>query len=260
MVLVSITSKSFSYDVSAVTDEISRKILVYDNSESFRVEKSGKDIHIWLQGINGSYVARNEAFNFVEKGEIVLLIDDDVAITSYTSIDVKSGVLYVPRIEVMGRPKTMVELWYSKYAFDQEKFVLEERFAPTITWLFKYRGERFNSTLMSGGDIECSKKFESLEIIDGFTISTKLRSHDKILLKFQRQISGLAMRKSFYWMVLYTLKLFVLGTGGKVRSGEDLLLRLTAGYYKGFCVMNLLFRWKDRQAISINRNKIEVDA
>lgn len=244
--------------MSLIRDLISKTILVYDNSSNNSVEVTDNTTTIYLEGINGSYRARNKALEFVQYGEVVLLIDDDVSISGFKEICLDENVLYVPKIGVDGIPQTSLERWYVRYAFDQSKFVSQEKFAPTITWLFIYNGVSFNDNLQSGGDIEASRFFDRLFLIDDFVINTSLRKNDAILIKFRRQILGLSMRKGRIWLLIYMFKLMLIGTGGNSSSLAEIYLKYYAGYHKARIALGIFLSWNTRLSDSLEANKVEV--
>lgn len=213
--VVSITSNKFKFDLKKVPCK--KVVLIGDGSEPILDCNYHADETIIFANkkVSGSYFSRNVGLELLNNDEdFILLIDDDVVVDVFPDVDkLERDVLYVPNIITQGEAKTYLEKWYKINAFDQKTFVEKEKFAPTITWLFNKKDVRFDSLQFTGNDVTTSKLFKKIELLDDFRIITKLRTDNKIKMKFMRQATGHIQKLSFLKWIAYMIKNFLLGNG-----------------------------------------------
>lgn len=258
MILISVTSSRFRFNTDIINDRIEHRILVHDGSQESAIEKSQRTTHLYNKGLIGSYASRNKALLTVSGGKDVLLIDDDVVVLKMPKVVIEKGILYAPYVSVKGEPTGLLERWYKFHAFDQEKYIYNEGFAPTICWYFVMDSWLFNDSLLSGGDVEASQNFDRVILLEDFVVQTNMRTRSSIIRKLQRQVLGLAVRKNRAYIFFFGIKSILLGSGSFKHLNKTFFARYVVGYFKFKFSMMALLKWQQRSIMLSDINSKEV--
>lgn len=274
LTVICVTTSEFKIaNIDAINEYVAKYIVVVDGSEFESLATDGKFQILKLQGLNGSYYARNRGLELAGKGQ-VLLLDDDVEVVSLPTSLPEPKQLIVPIVNFRGAPATLLQNWYYVNAFDQEKFV-SSGFAPTICWLFNSAGDTFSELLFdenlySGGDVKAAKKMLKITLDRSFVVTTSLRSSEKIKTKFKRQAVGhvLLIREKYglaanIVSLVYILKNILLANGLHNLSKSKFKLRYIrscylAGFLKAGSHLIAMFSSNKRlNVLAVSINKIE---
>lgn len=176
------------------TDNILEILIVVDGSNRYEMTRLDGFVVIYLNGLNGSYKARNIGAQSA-KGKYLFFLDSGVSCINLDLNNLVSKMIYgAGSVEFARVPNNLWEEWYSKFAFNTSRFRLIWAFTPTISLIIDRRtfenSNGFNSDLLSGGDLEFCQRLKLPIDLSRIRIETDLRSTEEIKIKINRQLLG----------------------------------------------------------------------
>ena len=193
-------------------------IVVVDGADETKTKTTKGITFRYLEGVRGSYAARNEGARFADYDQL-LFLDSDVEILHLPNIDIADAqnVLLGSIVRFDRTPRDEAGRWYYNNAFKQAEFIQKYRFLPTIALFVSRRVfdalNGFDERFVSGGDVDFGHRatavgFE-LRLEERFEVRTRLRTANQVVKKVERQSYGQVyemINSNAHWRLIVSLR------------------------------------------------------